>query len=463
MLELGEFEAKLQVMPLLDNEIVIDRIVLKDTTIVLETDAQGTGNWVFDVPQSGYTGSDSGGSTQSEGSDGFRLAQLGTIDVVNANLIYRDGVAGTEQRLTVANLSLAANGGSATWDLDAVFQDMDITLDATTAPLEAIAEGASTPVNATLAIADAKVALTGEMGQPLKGMGANLSLDVDIPDLAGIIDTAFAGNAPFLVPDLGPLTLSGSVQQTAATSVSVSDLAFSYGGADVAGSLSVDGSALTGSADLKASIADPAALAAASPVPLPVALPDLGALTFEVQATSPQERIIDLAGLALNWGDLAVDAKGKVTLTDSIPLFDGTFNLSSEDIARIAAPFGVELPAFGPLAVAADADVADEKNIDLRALTVTWGDLAIAAATKLELTDGLPNANGSLDVKIPDVAKVAAVAGVELPADLGALDLKSNVSGENGVFAASDLALALGEIDVAGSVSADMTGARPSI
>lgn len=91
-------------------------------------------------------------------------------------------------------------------------------------------------------------------------------------------------------------------------------------------------------------------------------------------------------------------------------------------------------------------------------------------AGSLGTPGGTLSVNGDVKVTIPSIAKTLAdvaslVPGMDQPPQLGAdtLDMSSKVAFDGKVAKLSGLALTLGKTDIAGSVTADISGARPNV
>ena len=125
MLTVKRFEGQVGLLDVLSGNVQVQKLVLIEPTILLETDASGRGNWVFDgVPAAG----ESSGSASGEGAPALSVSN---VRIENARIEYRDGVTGQSTVLAISAIE-ATSGGP----------DQPITL-AISAALNAVAVEAS--------------------------------------------------------------------------------------------------------------------------------------------------------------------------------------------------------------------------------------------------------------------------------------------------------------------------------
>lgn len=100
MASMKRFELEVAILPLLTGEIEINRIVLIEPDIFLETNAAGKGNWELDLPPAPEQ------PQQAEG--GMQLSRINGMTIERGNVTYRDGVTGEESAFFIEKL----NGGA---------------------------------------------------------------------------------------------------------------------------------------------------------------------------------------------------------------------------------------------------------------------------------------------------------------------------------------------------------------
>lgn len=122
MATIGTFGADVQLIPLLSKDIRINRIVLENANILLETDKQGKGNWAFDAPGSANAKPAPGATpgtapTPAQTSAAAPMPHVGEIVIKNFTLTYRDGVTGGKNTVELKNLTAKSSSSTSPIDL----------------------------------------------------------------------------------------------------------------------------------------------------------------------------------------------------------------------------------------------------------------------------------------------------------------------------------------------------------
>jgi uncharacterized protein involved in outer membrane biogenesis len=98
-------EAEIALLPLLSRRFEVVEFALVDPVITLETDAQGRGNWVF------ARAAQPGGATSSGASSNAAAALgIGSFEIRNGQLTYRNGASGQVTSASIDRMSLRARG-----------------------------------------------------------------------------------------------------------------------------------------------------------------------------------------------------------------------------------------------------------------------------------------------------------------------------------------------------------------
>ena len=115
MLQVRRVEGSIPLLPLLRGEIQVDRLVLVEPRLFLETDPAGTGNWELGKPGSPAPVSPSG----SGGGSPLSL-RLSSIAIEKGSMVHRSGKTGEETRLSLDRLTLERPAFATTNTLDIV-------------------------------------------------------------------------------------------------------------------------------------------------------------------------------------------------------------------------------------------------------------------------------------------------------------------------------------------------------
>ena len=214
MLRIGELDAEVSLWPLLyGGRVDIRRLVLKNADLLLETDAQGRGNWMFGAPPKAARRTDKtevkkGGLASPEA-----IPILNHLAVRNLKVTYRNGVSGTTYAATLADLSASANdGGPILLSAHALYRGLPIQLTATVGPPgELLDRGRPYPVDGQVSFLGMSARVLGSLSDPLEGRGLNLNFSFEGRNLATLstaLDHPVHGVLPYrfavtLVGDLG--------------------------------------------------------------------------------------------------------------------------------------------------------------------------------------------------------------------------------------------------------------------
>ena len=95
MINLNRLDVQVELIPLLSKKIKVDRVILEGADILLETDAKGRGNWVFEAPGGAGTTTATTAAIPAEGGASMSLPEVDTVQIRDSTVTYHDGVAGT--------------------------------------------------------------------------------------------------------------------------------------------------------------------------------------------------------------------------------------------------------------------------------------------------------------------------------------------------------------------------------
>ncbi len=187
MLKFDKLQAEIQLLPLLSNEIIINKIVLSDADVLLETNADGVGNWVM-----GSAGQ--GGSAP--------LPHVGQVQIDRLKIRYHEGESGFRRELNISNLNAKTIGPGAPIDiaLKATMASEVLSLEGQIGALRQFTQGAL-PLNLKGSVNTVAFTVDGQIADPAQFEG----IDVDL-SLASDTEVAF-GN--FKLPGKGPYRVAG--------------------------------------------------------------------------------------------------------------------------------------------------------------------------------------------------------------------------------------------------------------
>ena len=393
MVTLKRLDAQVSLLPLLSGEVNVKRLVLVEPDILLETDAKGRGNWLFDTEDEK--------EKEKPGKDDAAEAVLPAfheVRIENASLTYRDGQTKAVTKLVLRDVTLKADSVTSPLAiaLAGAYNGNPFQLDGTVGALSALDDDKPYPVALRAQAGGATVTLDGTIREPLLGEGLNLKLTAEGQSLATL--SALAGTD---LPALGPYRLAANAAKNGDT-VSLTGLTATLGGSDIGGKLTlILAKRLRVTATLTSKLLD---------------LKDFGVAEkpAAADAAKPQTQS--------SQGD-----DGRLFSADPLPL-DGLRALDAEATVKAARLV---------------ADKLVLQDIDL-ALTLQGGRLKLHPATAALASGGRIRIDGVLDARDKAAALTAKVDGKAI--DIGrllktldatdmvaaTLDLKADVTARGG-------------------------------
>ena len=230
-MSVGEFSAEVALIPLVFGNFQINRLVLRNADISIETDAEGRSNLDFTEAVKK--------ETASEGASG--LPRINDIVIENSVLTLIDGVRGATTTLDVKRLSAkAANfasplsvsiAGAATLD----GQKIEFTADGDLgAPNFLLASKEPFPIDVQVTALGLTAHIDGVVADVKNTTGVDLNFEVSGPDLQGL--AALTGGG---LPPVGPVEFTAALKGDAGRAA-LENIALKIGQSQVAGNVSID-------------------------------------------------------------------------------------------------------------------------------------------------------------------------------------------------------------------------------
>jgi len=415
MVTIKRFELEVAILPLFSGEIQVKRLVVVGLDILLETDAQGRGNWEM-------TGA--AGDMASSGDDGeIVLPSIHNAVVRGATVIYRDGRTGESIRLSLSKMSLRRTSAAVPLEiaLEGAYNGVPFQADGAVGLIRDLIAAAPYPVRLSLAIGGATLNIDGEIAEPMVGQGIDLKIQANGQSLADL--SAAAGTE---LPPLGPYDLSVQVTQDGKR-YNLTGLTANIGGSDIAGNATLE---LGGERPVLSGSFTSTNLNLGDLVP--------GGGEAAAPAASGAQRYVftedplPFDGLKAADAEIKLNAK-RLVLASGLAFTDLDVSLSLQGGKLVVAPFSAGFSG-GTLAGSVSLDAGKKTPplaIELNAVGIDYG----ALLTALDVTDGI---TGSLDAEVD-----LRGAGVSLRAIAAGLDGRIEVTGGTGSIS-NDLVQAAG-------------------
>ncbi|MBI3127834.1 MAG: AsmA family protein [Candidatus Tectomicrobia bacterium] len=226
MARLRRLEVEVELWPLLSRDIRLKRLVLVGPDILLETDRQGRGNWMFGEPGAG---GGAGGGLPAGLSVSLRLE--------DGLVTYRDGQTGEVQKLAIERMTTRAEGLEApvTLDLKGAYMDLPLRAKGKVGALGRIlGSGGTFPLDIQASLAGVEAQVKGEIGNLQKMSGVRLAVSASAASLAAL--KPIAGE---MAASLGKLSFSAEVKG-GPDIFQADNLKLALGGTDLAGKAGVN-------------------------------------------------------------------------------------------------------------------------------------------------------------------------------------------------------------------------------
>jgi AsmA protein len=409
MLTAARVEVQAALLPLLSRRVEIARIELDRPDLLLETTAEGRGNWQL-RPAPGAPTAPSAPGAPSAPAQPLALS-LDRLQVADGRVTWRDGASGTAEAVEIPRLEAAApQSGPTTARGTLRLRGQEVAITAETAPLSALGGAAPVPLQATLATLGAEARVQGSLAPDGAWRGA---VQASVPDVSRL--------APLLpgvaLPPLRDIAVSAQLAGAGAALRAAEGLSLRAGAADLAAlrpglaltrleataprldaPLQITAEARQGDVPLRLSgtAGTPAALIGGATAPLPV-------------------------DLRLEAADTAVTLRGQVRRPAALAGVDLALAAQVPDLAALSPLAGTALPAIRDLT--AEARIAERgagfaEGVVLRGIALTAPQLQ--AAGELTLATGArPSATGRLDVARVDLDALRAAIPAAAAAPAG--------------------------------------------
>ncbi|MHA1151209.1 MAG: AsmA family protein [Alphaproteobacteria bacterium] len=415
LISVQRLELEVALVPLFSGDIQVKRLVVVAPDILLETDAEGRGNW--EMPGTAKDAAPAGTA------GGMTLPSIDNAVVRDAIVTYRDGKTGETMQLSFSNITLRRTFAAVPLEvaLEGAYNGVPFKADGVVGLIRDLIGTTPYPVRLNFAVGGATFAIDGEIAEPVTGEGLDLKILARGQSLAEL--GAIAGAE---LPALGPYEFSAQVAQDG-QSYKLTDLTAKIGDSDIAGNaaLTLGGKRPAFSGDFTAANLNLADLApgggkAAAPAPAgeqryvftedPLPFDGLKAADAKIKLNA--KRLVLSNGLAFTELEVSLSLQGgKLAIEPFSAGFSGGTLAGS-----VSLDAGKKTP---PLAVKLSADGID------------YGALLQA----LEVTDGI---TGSLDAELD-----LRGAGASLRTIAAGLDGRIEVTGGAGSIS-NDLVQATG-------------------
>jgi uncharacterized protein involved in outer membrane biogenesis len=456
MAKIDRISAEVRLIPLFFGEVQIKRLVIVGADLVLETDKQGRGNWMFAAevskavaaPPTTAAPAATAAQPQAPVAAGgaLSLPSFDRIHIERARLVLRNGRTGSRDEVTVNSLDAQAADAESPVRiaLHGLYTGIPLSLDGTLGPLAGLGhQSAPWPVDLIAKAAGGTLQVKGTIREPLLGRGVDLTVAAQGDDLSAL-STPLGQSLP-----AGPYRLAGRVDEKGG-SWAVHDLAVALGRSSLAGELTIDtrsarprlhatlAAPLLDTADLFAGPAGAAGAKKPDPAAATAAKADDGRIFSAAKLPLDELKGIE-ANIDLTANRIVVGGIPFAAVTTTLRIKDGVLTIEPLKATVAGAPvsvaFRIAQPPGRPSGKSAEksrsvagapslAVKLDATRIDLAMLLKEMGDPAMATG-KIDLSAEVTGSGNSLRALMAGLdGKMAIVMGKGTIADQ-TLDLLS--------------------------------------
>ncbi|MCK5431392.1 MAG: AsmA family protein, partial [Gammaproteobacteria bacterium] len=228
MLSLDKFEVQVSLMPLLSGNILVNRVILLEPEILLETNKQGKGNWVLESKKV-----EAKPAPAPESDAALPAVVVNELHIENAKIIYKDGVTGKVTNVEIEKIVTESDSFNDPLSLlmKIAYNEIPIQIEGTLGALNQLTANDKYPIDLMINVSDAKIGLKGQVVKPMEGKGIDLALSFNVDSLSKL--SKLAGSE---LPALGPISLTGKLSDGDG-SYSIKSMKLQAGKTDLSGDL----------------------------------------------------------------------------------------------------------------------------------------------------------------------------------------------------------------------------------
>lgn len=462
MVKMERFEFEMALRPLLNRQIVINRLLLNAPDIVIETEAKGPGNLDFSPPDQQGRPAPPAATEQQEGAGASFSVTLREVKISNGVIALHDRTAKTTETVRIHELTLkpdTADPALLALQLLTTAREQKIDLAGTMGDINAILSGAPWPLKLKAAAKAIALNVEGRIDKLAALQGLNFKLTAQGEELGEVLRAAGV-SLPELPQTLGPFTVTARVDN-AGGRFNLSDLDLQAGRREL---LLVE--AKGGIKDLAGALA--AELAVNLTSDNPAALAKIGGKDMALKGPltviarmNGNPTTLNINDFKATLQDLEVTAQGGIAELATLRGLDLKLNAQGKELGEVVRLAGVskpELPkTLGPFTVAARLGNPDGR-FNLADVNVQAGRrelLVVDAKGAIKDLTGALGVDLTVNLTSDNPTTLAKIGGSDL-ALKGPLQLAGKVSGGDTTWKVSNLKSSLGTSDLAGEVAVQL-------
>ncbi len=244
MVKVGRFEVKVSLLPLIKGNIEVNRFILKDPDILIETDKNGNTNLEFKPGDKTAAVKKEPSERESKPSDkgNKKVALPGVIinqfEIVNGTLTYRDGKTGKTEVVKLNHLTADIKGldNPLNFDLSGAYNDYPFEVKGVIGSIKGINDPSMEwPLDISVNAFGVSSEIKGAIKDPLEQKGINIDFNLKIDDWNSLSELAGQD-----LPVKDAFSVSCSVVDNSIKSYQVKDLEIVLGKSRIDGYIALN-------------------------------------------------------------------------------------------------------------------------------------------------------------------------------------------------------------------------------
>jgi len=229
MLTLDKFEVQVSLLPLLGGNIQINRVILLEPEILLETNKKGLGNWVFASKKAEEV-------TASDSETSIPSVVVNEVHLENAKIVYKDGVTGQETKIVIDKIVTESDSVNDPLSviMKVAYNELPIKVKGSLGSLNQLTGNDSYPIDLIINVSGADIVLKGKIAKPMDGKGLDIDVSFNVDSLSDLSELAGSD-----LPELGPVSFTGKVADSKGA-YSIKTMKLVLGNTDLSGDITAN-------------------------------------------------------------------------------------------------------------------------------------------------------------------------------------------------------------------------------
>ena len=229
LLDVGRIEAKVSLIPLFSGKIQVNNFILHDTSVFLEKNSEGQGNWEFESTQTAA-------ETQDTGDSSLPPISIEDVEIQNALISYREVTDESliEFRLREFTTSVTGLNSPLSFGMEADYNEVPLSISGTIGSVDSLSSGADFPIDIAGNLGDLLFTSNGSLANLPDSPSGSVAFVLEVDSLANM--NSLAGSE---LPDQGPLKIAGTLTLSGIEQMRIDEINLLLGDILITGSIDV--------------------------------------------------------------------------------------------------------------------------------------------------------------------------------------------------------------------------------